>query len=183
MTQDDSREKQIIKLCQLIKVDSRCLHDAEDKKGNMFEVKTLTSPYKGISTARQVHVKKINKWRQRYWLFAKGKKNTKGMKIEDLYIHHPNSLEPFFMKCEERINKAIRACSCLIKAAKKINMPIREIKEVLRIIEIGARLDNPTISQKLMKSGFRLSTKNSKTLKKEMNFFVAKYPLRKTNVK
>ena len=79
MTQDDSREKQIIKLCQLIKVDSRCLHDAEDKKGNMFEVKTLTSPYKGISTARQVHVKKINKWRQRYWLFAKGKKNTKGI--------------------------------------------------------------------------------------------------------
>lgn len=172
-TQDDTREKQIIKYFKLTPVQSRILHDAEDIFLNPYEAKSVTKK-KGVSTARQVHLAKIAKWRTRYWIFAKGPSKGKGMQIEEIYIHHPSTLEPFFKQCEQKIEPIIALGEQVITALEGQKFDFDIIRTTF---ERGSRLDDPTISWKLVQTGLALPIDDTDAATKILADFVAANPL------
>ena len=68
--QDQDRESKMIDILGLIGTEQRMGHDAEDKAGNRYELKSTTKDKFG--TGRDVSVEMIKKWRELYWIFATG---------------------------------------------------------------------------------------------------------------
>jgi len=178
ITQDNSRENQIINLCSLEKQPGRIGVDARDIWHKYpYEIKSVTKN-KGVSTARQVHVNKINKWRSIYWIFAKGLKTIDGMTINELFIAHPDDLEPFFKKCENKINDKLKLCKTVLRAAKKQKISKTILDTVKKTMEVGTRLDDPCIPWKLItENGTPLTKTNKRKIKKEIKSFVEEYPI------
>jgi len=179
-TQDNTREVQIVEHCELRPIRSRIKHDADDEFWNWYELKSVTK-YKGVSTARQVHLKKIEKWRLMYWIFANGPKTKTGMKIEELFIHHPETLEPFFKKCEYKIRSKLDKCDKVLQAAKSTGLSDVLLAEVEYAMEVGTRLDDPTIPWSLIKSGLELPVNDSETTGYIIREFVRNVPLKRSN--
>lgn len=152
ITQDDARQKQIASVCGLThNAKSRIAEDAFDALGRAFEIKSVTKD-KGVSTSRQVHRPKINKWRSQYWIIAKGPKTEDGMEIRECFIAHPEDLEPFFSACERKIDRYKSECDAVLAAAARQGITPDIIARVRQVIEVGTRLDDPTIPWRLVKT-------------------------------
>lgn len=177
LAQDDSREKQIIRHCGLVEEESRILHDATDPIYDFpFEIKSVTKN-KGVSTARQVHVRKVEKWRSRYWICAKGPRTKSGMDIKELYLLHPEDLEPFFSKCEKKIRSKFDVGIDVLVAAYQSGMDKEVLRQVKKTLEVGTRLDDPTIPWRLVQTGLPLSIENSLAASESILEFIGKRPL------
>ena len=61
--QDQAREDMMVNLLGLKKAEGRLGHDAEDDKGNIFELKSSTK--NSFGTGRDVSISMINKWRKK----------------------------------------------------------------------------------------------------------------------
>ncbi len=146
-TQDDSRQQQIADYCGLEVEDSRIGIDAWRNGQNPFEIKSLTKN-KGVSTARQVHLSKVLKWKSQYWIIGKGPQDHDGWDMQVLYLAHPNDLNPFFSKCEAKITRYWTECHEVLDAARKAGISEEKLKLVETIMEVGTRLDDPCIPWK-----------------------------------
>ncbi len=175
ITQDNGRELQVIKYLQLTSGNTRIGDDAYIDQ-IPIEVKSVTKN-KGVSTARQVHLNKINKWRKYYWVFAKGPVIESGMKIDYLFVCHPRTLEPFFVKCENKIKSKWNKCQQLIDSSKDLDETT--MSEVKKIMEVGTRLDDPSISWKLISTvGHSLPIDDSDKASSIIREYINQNPLR-----
>ncbi len=177
ITQDDAREIQIINLCSLIKSDVRDGIDAFDESGNLFEIKSTTKKSKSISTARDVHLHTVERWRKQHWIMAWGSKTEKGMDIKELYVAHPDDLEPFFQKVESKIRKKYEVAAKFIMA--NTSEPEEDRVEALKVVKRGSSLNDPTISWKLIRERCTpLDASNPTEASRAVRHFISAKPVK-----
>lgn len=104
--QDDGRERELIRLIGLRSGVSRSGVDAYydfSAEGVRYttpiELKSTTS--RSVSTARDVGLHHIEKWRQRVWVF--GFYDRPGNRLEDVLVLGPQDMEPWIGKLERYI--------------------------------------------------------------------------------
>lgn len=106
--QDDVRENQMIEILQLKKGIERSGVDASldfvDETGIEYcaqiELKSTTG--RTVSTARDVGIEHIRKWRSRIWIF--GFYDTTGEELQSLLCLGPAEMEPWIAKVEKYIS-------------------------------------------------------------------------------
>jgi hypothetical protein len=79
-------------------------NDAVDDEGNEYELKSVnTLLTKSFSTHHHMNSIIIAKYRKVDWFFAV----YEGIELKAIYRLTPADLEPFFVKCEEKLNSGI----------------------------------------------------------------------------
>ena len=101
--------------------------------------------------------------------------------MEELYIHHPGTLEPFFEKCEHKIRTKLDKCQAVLVAAEIAGMAKDVLNEVETVMEVGTRLDDPTIPWSLVKNGLELPINDSEATGYIIREFVSKNPLKRSD--
>jgi hypothetical protein len=82
--QDSGREIALAALFGLLRLNSRIGVDAVDLLGRHFELKTTTKSV--VSTARDFGPNHIEKWKNRYWIIARGINLPDGFKFNHIYF-------------------------------------------------------------------------------------------------
>lgn len=166
--QDQRREEQMIRLLGLINAEGRLGHDAEDKRGNIFELKSSTKD--SFGTSRDVSIDMINKWRKRYWIFAQGINYKKGFEINLLYLCTPDMMKEQFDTLAKRFESDVNIRDIVVTNLKKI-LESSKLERLIYLINRGMTYNNPHISIKYVKEhGVEIDLQNPKThLEKLMN--------------
>jgi len=180
--QDDSRERQIADHCKLRhSAYSRAqtsTPDAYDEKKRPFELKSVTT--ENVTTARDVGLHTVKDWRTKYWVIAKGRNLESGFVVDEMYIAHPDDLEPFFDRIESRLKKDWDRCEPVIQAAEKAGASRADLERVKYILSRGITINNPKIPMALVrKNGTRIDHAVSSRAAKQVRAFVKERPLRR----
>jgi len=176
IVQDNRRETQIAQIVGLKPSEKRAGRDATDLYGNSFELKSATK--RTITTARDVGVQTIAKWRKNYWVVATGLIKAGKFKIDSIYVAHPDDLEPWFAPLEKLLRAEARVCFNVLKAAAKAGACKLDIEFVRQKCERGITRNNPHIPLKLFQDHcFKLDHTNSKAAQKQLAEFVRNHPL------
>jgi hypothetical protein len=145
--------------------------DALDGDGNEFELKSAGGT--NVTTARDVGPHTIEKWRQRYWIIARGPNFKTGFRIDQIYILHPKDLEGWFRKLEARFAKDQALLSRAKICLKKANFPKESMKRLEELVSRGKTLNNPKIPWDYVS---RHGTDVTKGTRKSVRDFVRKHP-------
>jgi len=176
IVQDNRSETQIARHVGLTASEKRAGSDATDSHGNSFELKSATKT--GVTTARDVGVHTIAKWRKTYWVVATGSKRAGEFEISSIYVAHPQDLEPWFDKLENLLLAEERVCVRVLKAAAKAGAAKDDIAFVLRKCERGITRNNPKIPLRLFQEHcLKLNHTNRIAAKKQLAEFVRNRPL------
>ena len=176
IVQDNRRETQIAQHVGLTASEKRAGCDATDSQGNSFELKSATN--KGVTTARDVGVSTIAKWRKTYWIVATGSKRADEFDISSIFIAHPHDLEPWFDKLEKLLRAEESVCFNVLKAAAKAGADKDEIAFVLRKCERGITRNNPKIPLRIFQEHcLKLDHTNRTKAKRQLAKFVKNRPL------
>lgn len=143
--QDDSREQQIRELFGLTDPrDGRSGVDAVDSFGNPFELKSTTVT--GVSTSRDVGSHTISRWKNRYWIFARGRNLATGFVIDEAYFLHPHDMSEFFDDLQKRFAPGDEVWA---KAKAHLSVSVsfvrHEVDSLERLINRGNTKNNPKI--------------------------------------
>ncbi|MCX7401841.1 MAG: hypothetical protein NTY87_01755 [Planctomycetia bacterium] len=176
IVQDNRRETQIARIVGLKPSEKRAGRDATDLHSNSFELKSATK--KGVTTARDVGVQTIAKWRKTYWVVATGLIKAGKFKIDSIYVAHPDDLEPWFAQLEKTLLEEERVCDKVLKAAAKAGAAKDDILFVRKKCERGITRNNPKIPlRRFQDHCFKLDHTNSKAAQKQLAEFVRNHPL------
>jgi|GEM_PF-1928303 len=141
--QDDSREQQIRELFGLVDPrDGRSGVDAVDSFGNPFELKSTTVT--GVSTSRDVGSHTISRWKNRYWIFVRGRNLAAGFIIDESYFLHPHDMSEFFDELQKRFEPGDEVWA-KAKAHLSVSFARQEVDRLDRLINRGNTLNNPKI--------------------------------------
>lgn len=174
--QDDEREIIVANHCCLKRSSKRLGPDASDLDGNLFELKSGTMP--SISTGRDVGLRTISIFRKRYWIFAFGKNEEKGFRMESLYIASPKNLEIKFSKMEKQLKQDWEKCQKVLISAKKSKIDSKILSRIEKILERGIRLNNHKIPKKLIeKYATKIDHKSRSSAKRQIQEFIKNNPL------
>jgi len=170
--QDRTREEMIISLFALEAIESRLGHDALDEHENPFELKSSTK--RSCSTGRDVSFEMIQKWRECYWLIARGRNLASGFQVDDIYFFHPSMLEGWFQKIENKLSPDVRLREKVIEILKgKLSQD--ELERLHYLISRGLTLNNPHIGGPYIeKNGQKIDLNRPKEHLREL---IEKYPL------
>ena len=142
--QDNRREESLRELFGLRRSEQgRMGADAVDETGHEFELKSTTK--NSVSTARDVGPHTVRKWRTRYWLFAKGRNLASGFKIDETYFLHPNQMDAWFRKLEDRFAGDLKLLKAAAEASKKEGATSAEVARLTYLGERGLTLNNPKV--------------------------------------
>jgi hypothetical protein len=101
--QDREREDALIRRLDLQSANANRIGiDAHDEFGNNYELKTTTQAR--ISTARDVGLNHLNKWRELFWICSKGHYGSGGFQFTETYFLFPAQLEEWFSRIEDSIS-------------------------------------------------------------------------------
>ncbi|MGC9781720.1 MAG: hypothetical protein HZR80_20940 [Candidatus Heimdallarchaeota archaeon] len=178
--QDKARENRLVTLFNLKQLKGRLGYDAKDEFDNPYELKTTTKS--GVSTARDVQFEMIEKWRNCYWIIAKGVNLRSGYRFDEIYFCHPMILEEWFLKIvnrlridvdlREKVLYILRNCD-----DESVKFNPKEIEKVNYLISRGLTLNNPKIPLWLVKKGVKID-KNAAA--NQLRALIKKYPLTKS---
>lgn len=177
MFQDNRRESHIAAHLALIASEQRAGADATDSSGNPFELKSVSNTQ--VTTARDVGVHTIEKWRETYWVVGSGTQDEDGRLIlSELYVAHPDDLESWFGRLEGILRAEEQKCERVLQAALKAKANASDIEFVRQKCQRGITRNNPKIPLQLFRDhGQRLNHKNSASARKELAEFVEDRPL------
>lgn len=176
IVQDNRRETQIAGIVGLKPSEKRAGRDATDLYGNSFELKSATK--KSITTARDVGVHTIAKWRKTYWVVATGRNKADKFEIDSIYVAHPNDLERWFAPLEKLLRAEARVCFNVLKAAAKAGACKLDIEFVRQKCERGITRNNPHIPLGLFQNHcLKLDHINQIAAKQQLAEFVRRRPL------
>ena len=172
--QDSAREDQLARLLGLRRMPGRHGHDAEDKTGNRYELKTTTKG--GVGTGRDVSQQMIDEWRKRYWICAKGRNLRRGFQIDELFFLSPAMMEEWFQQMEDKFvadrdlrDKVLSATSGAITAVEE--------QRVRYLLDRGMTYNNPHISWNYVRThGLSL---DPRTGQDQLRAMVERYPLKR----
>lgn len=146
--QDQAREDMMVNLLGLKKAEGRLGHDAEDDKGNIFELKSSTK--NSFGTGRDVSISMINKWRKRHWIFANGTNYKTGFKIESMHYCSPNMMKDQFDILYEKFKPDIKISKFVLAYVDDVLVKI-QIDRLKYLLDRGMTYNNPHISMKYVK--------------------------------
>lgn len=176
IVQDNSREVLIANHCGLQINPSRSGPDAHDSAGNPFELKSTTRS--GVSTARDVGLHTITEWRRKYWLVAAGYNYHSGYQITELYLAHPDDLEPRFSEIEQHVLSRLAPCEIVLEAARAAGVDSKILDGCSEIMERGATLNNPKIPLWIVEqNATKLDPTNAPIAQSQLREFVRSRPL------
>jgi len=175
--QDDARELLIAALCGLDHITDRAGADAKDSSGNFYELKSGTKS--GITTARDVGLHTVDEWRKKYWIIAFGRNPDSGFEIDELYVAHPEDLEPAFTKISNRLKVDWALGKEVLDTARKCGAGDAALQKVEYLIGRGVTLNNPKIPLALVRDRAQLlPVKSPRRVQAAVKEFVAKRPLK-----
>ncbi len=178
IVQDNSREAFMAAYCGLKGSGKRSGTDVCDEAGNVFELKSTSGEH--VSTARDVGQHTLATWRGQYWIISVGKNFKGSWMTRELYIAHPDDLEPFFSEIEARLKRDAEAASEILKAAETVGVSPETIRRADYLLRRGATMNNPHIPMKLIRErATRITPNDPETARKEVQEFTARRPLDK----
>jgi hypothetical protein len=142
--QDNEREAQLVTWFALQSTnENRIGIDAADEFNYQYELKTTTKA--GVSTARDVGLNHIAKWRKLIWICAKGHYQGDEFIITDTYVLYPSNLEQWFRKIEAKVTRRKALFSTVISLMRKSGFADTELVDVESAFERGVLLNDPNI--------------------------------------
>jgi hypothetical protein len=151
--------------------------DARCDSANPYELKSGTSDNQ-ITTARDVFLDTIDRWRGQYWVIGYGDA-AKNWKPHELYACHPSDLASFFDRQYQKVAKMWAVFVRIFASARKQG----DVEEAdIQMAESRGRrsssLNNPKITMKLVRCRCRrLDHQNGEVATKQLADFVASRPL------
>jgi hypothetical protein len=176
--QDSARQRLILEHCGLRGIEGRmALADATDRRGNLYELKSATK--RGVTTARDVGLHTVDRWRRKYWIIAIGRNLEGGFQIGALYIAHPDDLESFFGQIQDRLEADWKTCSAVLKAAQASGMEGGVLDRVREICRRGITINNPKIPLACVEeNATQISHDRPRVARRQIGAFVRARPLR-----
>lgn len=174
--QDDAREEMIVKMCGLVKTDSRDGIDAFDELHHPYEIKSTTKRA-GVSTARDVGLHTVERWRKQYWVFAIGENLKSGFEIRELFVAHPDHLEPFFQKVIDRFIESTLSSMHTITFARQMGWDADDCNKAWKNMKKGARLNDPNIPLSLVRGLHPLPLQTPDAIHAALLAFTQAHPL------
>lgn len=177
VVQDSAREEKIARHCGLLRTGDRAGPDARDGRGNVFELKSTTRG--AVTTARDVGLHTLRAWRRTYWIIAGGENLESGFEIRELYVGHPDDLEPWFRRIASKLRTARRDAGLVLAAARRVGVPSDVRERVGDLLRRGTTINNPHIPMVLIRSRLRvLDAVRPDVATREVRLFVRGRPIR-----
>ena len=173
IVQDGTREEQMAKLFNLTRKGGRIGIDAEDEKGNHYELKSTTKG--GVSTARDLGPNHLKKWRTRYWIIQSGHNTKKGFIFESTHFLAPVHMEEWYKKIEEKLKADMKLTRLTKRLLKKAGILTKEqIERVDWLMHRGKLMNDPNIPKGYIRNNGILITKQYPEHLREL---VTEYPI------
>lgn len=171
--QDGTREYSLASLSGLILGTSRIDVDAWDRFGNPFELKTTSKG--GVSTARDLGIQHLNKWRERFWVIANFKNFEDGFSFGRIFFLAPVHMEGWYSKIEACLRKDMELADKTLSILSG-NISNIEMLRVEHVLKRGRLMNDPNIPKKYVETNGIEITANPAGLLSDL---VQKFPLKK----
>jgi hypothetical protein len=169
--QDSQREIDLANLFELTRSASRIQEDAQDENANFYELKTTTKNV--VSTARDFGPKHIEKWKNRYWLIARGHNFASGFTFEKIYFLSNCHMDQWYYK---HLDKFDTDTAFITRIASAIQDHHERIIAT-RMMKRGMLLNDPGISWSYVESnGILIQSDHAKTLRRLVEEFPLSLP-------
>ena len=179
IVQDSSREAFMAAYCGLNPSGKRSGTDVCDDAGNPFELKSATG--ESVSTARDVGLHTIKIWRSKYWIVSVGTNFRGSWMTRELYIAHPDDLEPWFSEIEAKLRRDAKAAEEILRIAKGGGASEEKLKRADYLFKRGSTINNPHIPMKLIRErATALKPNVPEAARKEVKAFIRRHPLSKS---
>ena len=144
MVQDDVRERSMRGLFGLRESgEGRMGADVVDEFGNRYELKSATRS--GVTTARDVGIHTINRWRTRYWVICRGRNTGEGFIIHECRFLAPSMMEGWLSGLEAVMRRDLDLLQRVIETIKDGNFTDEEIARLEYLVRRGYMINNPKI--------------------------------------
>ncbi|MCE5310694.1 MAG: hypothetical protein LLG20_23895 [Acidobacteriales bacterium] len=118
--------------------------DAVDEAGRYFELKSTTRDR--VSTARDVGLEHLKKWRERNWIFGRGYYEGNTFRFDQTYFLSPVQLEPWFGMIEAKLTKDDALFGRVLHVLDTNGFASEECDRVQRAFRRGVLLNDPKIT-------------------------------------
>ena len=176
IVQDNTRESFMAVYCGLKGSGKRAGRDVCDEAGNSIELKSTTG--ESVSTARDVGLHTIKTWQQEYWIFSVGHNFKGSWMMRELYIAHPDNLEPWFAEIAKKLRNDAKVAETVLKAARARGVPDETLARADYLFKRGATINNPHIPMALIrKRATKVTLNDPDAARKEVKGFIKRNPL------
>lgn len=142
--QDRDREDKLRKLFQLRQANqNRTGPDAVDEVGRYYELKSTTRDR--VSTARDVGLDHLQKWRQINWIFGRGYYSGNTFTFQETYFLTPLQMEPWFSAIEAKVTQDDTLFARVFRLLDTNGFTTTECDRVRRAFKRGVLLNDPKI--------------------------------------
>jgi hypothetical protein len=117
--------------------------DAEDEKGRLYELKSTTRDR--VSSARDVGMGHLTKWRQLNWIFGRGHYKGRTFDFEQIYFLTPAQMELWFSTMEAKLTRDDELFRRVLRVLKRAGFTASERDRVQLALQRGVRLNDPKI--------------------------------------
>jgi hypothetical protein len=118
--------------------------DAVDENGRFYELKSTTRDR--VSSARDVGMDHLTKWRQLNWIFGRGNYKGRTFDFEQIYLLTPAQMEPWFCVMEAKITRDDALFKQVLIVLERTGFCAAERERVQLAFRRGVLLNDPTIS-------------------------------------
>ena len=175
VVQDDQREADLAELCELTRPGGRIDVDAFDcvvPIPNPFELKTTSKG--GVSTARDLGYKHLEKWSKRYWIIADFIKHAQGYTFTTIWFLAPEHMAEWFQTIRERLDRDRDVTERAVVAMIAGGLSNEDIERIRYLCSEGAKLNDPNIPKGYVrKHGIPVIENHAKNIRE----LVKQYPL------
>lgn len=167
--QDNQREKDVIELFGLLPGKGRIGVDAWDEFGNPYELKTTSKG--GVSTARDLGPRHIDKWSERYWIISRGRNLKSGFQHERIFFLAPVHMTGWYEKLMTGFRADMSLSARIIEAAGSA-ISTDERMRAERLLYDGMLLNDPNIPWGYVEAnGIEIVTNHAETLRELVKQF------------
>ena len=139
--------------------------DAVDEKGRLYELKSTTRDR--VSSARDVGMDHLTKWRQLNWIFGRGNYRGRTFDFEQIYFLTPAQMEPWFSLMEAKLTRDDALFKRVLKVLGRAGFTAAECDRVQRAFRRGVLLNDPKITWTFVQThGVRIEGDHAKQLRK-----------------
>jgi hypothetical protein len=117
--------------------------DASDGEGRLFELKSTTRDR--VSSARDVGMDHLAKWRQLNWIFGRGTYRGRHFGFEEIYFLTPAQMEPWFTVIESKLTRDDALFERVLKVLERAGFGVMERERVQHAFRRGVLLNDPKI--------------------------------------
>jgi hypothetical protein len=155
--QDSVREEMLMELFGLMDSgEGRIGADAVDKNGRRFELKSGTK--KSVTTARDVGLHTLEKWRGKHWLIGFGEQINREFNFTEIHYLAPKDLEGFCKKIEIKIKPDLNILEDAKIILNEQNFDSQKLERLEYLVTRGYTLNNPKIPYRyVLDNGTRLT--------------------------